>query len=413
MNSLAMYQLNDKIRRGNIMNMKLRLGMQICAEDFFSTLNKLTKFGRDNLEGVMEVANIIIDEAYKSGHMEQLLNKISLQIEQENYKPPLWSSTIHTFALEQAFSDMLWEKKWINFGRTPLINHFVSELARASENMYRESQGLPRVNEGWVNEVALYYAIKNTFANCNVIHQYRPKWLGLQSLDIYIQEINVAIEYQGAQHLRPIEFFGGEEAFKKQQERDKKKRQLCDNNKVILIYAYEGYVLKNLIDEIHLNIPSESLHSPICSNDSTVLQGANLQKDIPINTPKTSGLFSDILEYTGNPNESIFMDAFFEKLEKNNLDPAKIKVWRMGKKQSELHVGYDISHPSSPRDFLAFGFINLSSEKTGMRINDASNLTWYESESVDKYISLQQQWIDSVITSIKNLPLHRQKDIFQ
>ena len=38
--------------------------------------------------------------------------------------------------------------------------------------------------------------------------------------DIYLDDFNVLIEYQGEQHYRPIEFFGGEKLFQRQQNYD-------------------------------------------------------------------------------------------------------------------------------------------------------------------------------------------------
>jgi hypothetical protein len=117
--------------------------------------------------------------------------------------------------------------------------------------MLRESRGLPKVNEGWINEAKLYYAIKEEFKQYKVIHQYRCDWLGLQSLDIFIEELNIGLEYQGIQHIKPVDYFGGEKAFKKTQQRKKKKKRLCDKNKVKLIYVYENYELENVIKEIN------------------------------------------------------------------------------------------------------------------------------------------------------------------
>ena len=50
------------------------------------------------------------------------------------------------------------------------------------------------------------------------------------------------IEYDGEQHFKPIEFFGGEEAFQKQQERDQKKDEWCkENNIPLLRIPYTDY----------------------------------------------------------------------------------------------------------------------------------------------------------------------------
>ena len=56
------------------------------------------------------------------------------------------------------------------------------------------------------------------------------------SLDFYLPQYNIAIECQGSQHFEPNEYFGGEEAFEKQIERDERKKKLCEENNVKLIY---------------------------------------------------------------------------------------------------------------------------------------------------------------------------------
>lgn len=43
------------------------------------------------------------------------------------------------------------------------------------------------------------------------------------------------IEYQGQQHYSPVDYFGGEEAFKKLQQHDFLKKEYCKNNKIPLL----------------------------------------------------------------------------------------------------------------------------------------------------------------------------------
>ena len=45
----------------------------------------------------------------------------------------------------------------------------------------------------------------------------------------------VCIEYQGEQHYRPIEYFGGEESFYLQQKHDQIKRNYCKHNNIKLL----------------------------------------------------------------------------------------------------------------------------------------------------------------------------------
>jgi hypothetical protein len=78
----------------------------------------------------------------------------------------------------------------------------------------------------------------------------RPWWLGPQSLDILFHGRGIAVEYQGAQHSHPVEFFGGTVAFQKQQERDATKRRLCAQNGVLLFEVHPDYVLEDVIAQI-------------------------------------------------------------------------------------------------------------------------------------------------------------------
>ena len=45
----------------------------------------------------------------------------------------------------------------------------------------------------------------------------------------------LAIEYDGIQHFKPVEYFGGVESLKKVQERDKRKNRFCEENNIKLI----------------------------------------------------------------------------------------------------------------------------------------------------------------------------------
>lgn len=96
--------------------------------------------------------------------------------------------------------------------------------------------GCPHCNtSGGVLEPKLFLKIKEEFPNYNVIKS-GATFLEKLQLDIFFPQNSIAIEYQGQQHFRPIEFFGGEEAFKSQMERDERKRLLCEQNNVNLFY---------------------------------------------------------------------------------------------------------------------------------------------------------------------------------
>jgi hypothetical protein len=130
----------------------------------------------------------------------------------------------------------------------------VVKTSKEIENEVRTELGLPKIGEGWISETTLYYQLKTYFKNEDVIHHGRPDWLGPQHVDIWFPDHSIGIEYQGIQHDRPVDFFGGEESFKKNIERDKRKKRLFKENKSLLIEVRKGYNLKKLIKSIEFHL---------------------------------------------------------------------------------------------------------------------------------------------------------------
>ena len=133
-----------------------------------------------------------------------------------------------------------------------MIYEIFSSLVFNSQNDFRVSKGIPKIGEGWVSETELYYLLKYEFEDDDVIHHGKPKWLGRQHVDIWFPKYNIGIEYQGLQHDKPIQFFGGEESFLKGQIRDKRKKKLFIENNSSLIEVREGYKIELIIDEIKI-----------------------------------------------------------------------------------------------------------------------------------------------------------------
>ena len=75
-----------------------------------------------------------------------------------------------------------------------------------------------------------------TRSEIEYIPQKHFKWLGKQSLDFFIPQKNIGIECQGKQHFMET-LFG--ETFETLLDRDKKKRQLCDENGVKIYYIVD------------------------------------------------------------------------------------------------------------------------------------------------------------------------------
>lgn len=78
------------------------------------------------------------------------------------------------------------------------------------------------------------YLINN---NINYVFQY-PLNIEMNHyrIDFYLPDLDKYIEYNGEQHFKAIEFFGGEERLKQQQERDKKVAEVLKDKLIIISY---------------------------------------------------------------------------------------------------------------------------------------------------------------------------------
>lgn len=89
-----------------------------------------------------------------------------------------------------------------------------------------------------IAEKSVLESLKEHFKN--VEYQYVPQWLhgktSPQSLDFFLPEYNIGIEYHGRQHFYPNTKFGGEDLFRLIQERDRRKYQRCIENGVKVFY---------------------------------------------------------------------------------------------------------------------------------------------------------------------------------
>ena len=146
----------------------------------------------------------------------------------------------------------------------PLFQWWYTDLALYEEkDGYRTDWRLERTKirtrltaEGvikpkWKHELSLFDAVRSLYPD--TLYQYRPSWLGRQSLDLYIPSLKTAIEYQGIQHYHPVEFFGGEDALAQRKELDLLKKQLCDENDVRLIeWPYSLEPTKKNIEAVFL-----------------------------------------------------------------------------------------------------------------------------------------------------------------
>ena len=201
---------------------------------FVSGIEPLTDFGGENRELILKEVDRILGESFSEGLLEQFC------LVDDNGK--------------------LKSKGGSNFGilHYPMKGNHLKKVSLACANILREAEnnvrlemGGKRIGEGFVRETELFYRLKEHFKTLNVVHHGKPKFLGRQHFDIWIPALKIAVEYQGIQHDEPVDFFGGEESFKANKERDALKRAKCQKNGVSLIEVRPGYDFQELVTQIN------------------------------------------------------------------------------------------------------------------------------------------------------------------
>lgn len=154
------------------------------------------------------------------------------------------------------FIDAVFKKKLLNdFEKNMIYNNFKSDglkslirfnikntdvkefLQKCKENRKIDLDGYSSIGERKCAKI-----LADLFPN-HVFIKRRPPWLEGLELDLYCEELSLAVEFNGLQHYRFTPYFHKtEDDFIKQVERDKRKADICDKRGVRLI------VVKSLMD---------------------------------------------------------------------------------------------------------------------------------------------------------------------
>ena len=111
-------------------------------------------------------------------------------------------------------------------------------------NYHLSGCGCPRCKKSHLeNEIESFLKINE------IIYEPQKKfnWLGLQSLDFYLPEYNIAIECQGNQHFNEYKMFGGKDGLEKIKKRDLEKLKKCIDNNVQILYFSNRKYADNII----------------------------------------------------------------------------------------------------------------------------------------------------------------------
>jgi len=116
-----------------------------------------------------------------------------------------------------------------------------------NSNHHLNGSGCPFCNTSKGEEKIKEFLILN---NINFIHQktfLNCKYKYLLRFDFYLPEYNTCVEYDGIQHFKPIDFFGGEKSFQQTQIKDQIKNNYCLNNNINLLrIAYNEKINQKL-----------------------------------------------------------------------------------------------------------------------------------------------------------------------
>lgn len=168
-----------------------------------------------------------------------------------------WENENGTTVLEYFLSKMKIAERKFSFG-IPLSDYFTQEVRyvpqlddqstilktvsgwrKSAENRVRRSHRLP-LRGSFIRETLIFEIVTQVLDGMlvvrhNQVWNYLP-WLKPQNLDVYVPDLKLAIEYQGAQHFEPIEYFGGDPNYQQTLKRDMRKRKLLEEHGVSLLY---------------------------------------------------------------------------------------------------------------------------------------------------------------------------------
>lgn len=248
----------------------------------------VTEYGRENLTSVKSIVNeLLLNHFDKYGNnplyriintfsepvsnedkFDDLRNYFITEVDFENWKDKTlkYCKNLYKGDVKRTGYYLLSEPWFKNIGLyvstdnmslptglTNALYDLFMNMFRKAENQARINKGVPKIGEGWISETELFYNLKEYFSNLHIVQHASPIWLNRQHFDIYFPNEKIAIEYHGKQHFEPVEFFGGEESFEKQKERDSRKIKLAQTNDCRLIIVKKGYdfeVIKKTIENL-------------------------------------------------------------------------------------------------------------------------------------------------------------------
>lgn len=228
------------------LTLKYLAGMRLDSLDLLALAPpKVTSIGAGNLDSLAEIAQDLLDAEDQDGidHLGELVANHGI----ETNGWPLWNASTQVM--------MVGEAPYALLSRLDQARALAARVLRAAEDTFRESQDLPRVGQGWIGETQLFNSLREAL-DTEVVQHGSPAGFGRQHLDVWIPDWRIGVEYQGIQHFRPVDFFGGEEAFRNRVRLDREKADKARRLGINLICVKPGYDLDALVHEIRRHAAS-------------------------------------------------------------------------------------------------------------------------------------------------------------
>ena len=99
-------------------------------------------------------------------------------------------------------------------------------------NNHLSGRGCPICKSSKGEEDIYFFLTEN---NIKFEREKKFKELGKFRFDFYLPNLNTIIEFDGEQHFKVNNFFGGEEGFRKRKQSDRIKNQYCEDNNINLL----------------------------------------------------------------------------------------------------------------------------------------------------------------------------------
>lgn len=139
---------------------------------------------------------------------------------------------------------VVWECLCTLCGKTHYANvHDLSKGNVKSCGCWTGSNGESHIKQ-WLEKHHLKYETQKTFNSCKNPNTNYPL-----RFDFYLPDYNCCIEYNGIQHYKIIEYFGGEKHYKDTIFRDKIKQEYCNKNNIKLIIIKYSDNINNRLEQ--------------------------------------------------------------------------------------------------------------------------------------------------------------------